>query len=672
MKLLTRAATAFDEFRATVKNSRFGKYTNATVAIATTLAAASVAVFLTYNFIVLTIADRVVQDWEIAHLQPSMPQDPDVVFVAVNEDTLAQFPYRSPVDRGFLNDLLVSLAAKHPKAIGLDMLFDQPTETAKDNALRHTIATLPVPLVVSYVDDPSIEDKEQRVYLDNFVPLRNRVYATLAADQFGTERWIFPGAHDAAGHYIYGFARGINQRLGVHSSNKPVPIVWHGKPGQAIEGNEVGAFKEYPAHVARFLPPAWFQNKIVLVGSDLTLTDLHRTPYNSSPTAPMMPGTMIFAHQVSQLYHHTPSPLAPWTTNLTLALALAAIGGGLGMLHSRLALRIGAGFSVVVIFWIAGAAIYHYTNTMVGLLSPTLALAMNFTVMDSRSGREARQQKKFIQGVFSRYVSPKVVAEILKDPTKALLGGVRREMSYIFTDVANFTTFSETMDSADLARVLNAYFEGLTQIVLKHDGTFDKFIGDAIFAFFNAPVEQADHSERAVRCALDLDEFCEKFRVERVKENLPFGITRVGVHTGTAVVGNFGSQTNFNYTAQGDSVNMASRLEGLNKMFGTRICVSGPARNECRGLTLRPVGSVVLKGKTVPVDVWEPVREGQMTAAFLARYNTAYDKMKDESPEAQSLFEALAREAPGDPCVAFHLKRLREGDKGVTLVMHEK
>ena len=654
------------------KFKNFDQLLTAAIAIASTAAAAAVAVFLVANVMVLTSADLFVQDWEIAHLQPAAAQDPDIVFVAITEDTLQKFPYRSPVDRGFLRDLLTSLAARHPRAIGLDMLFDQPTEQSKDQALHNTLLKFPIPLGVSYTDDPLVVNAEQKAYVDAFLPQRLRVDATLATDQFGTERWIFPGKKDKNGHYMPGFARGLAELAGVKSSNKQVPIVWHGKPGLKIEGQEVGAFAEYPAHFAQFLPTSYFQNKIVLVGSDLSLTDRHRTPFDSAAGVAMMPGTLVFAHSVSQLIHHAHPPAVGWGANLILALALAAIGGGLGMLHSRLGLRVGAGVSVIVMFWIGGAALYHLTNTMVGLVAPTLALAMNFTAMDSRAGREARKQRRFIQGAFSRYVSPKVVDILIKDPSKMSLEGERREMTYIFTDVANFTTFSETMDSRDLARVLNAYFEGLTQIVLRHEGMVDKFIGDAVFAIFNAPVDLPDHAERAVRCALEIDEFGEKFRFDRNAEKLQFGITRIGVHTGASVVGNFGSESRFNYTAQGDAVNTASRLEGLNKMFSTRICISGGTRAECKSISLRPMGSVVLKGKTVPIDVWEPLRPGQMSEAFLERYRAAYAKLEQESPEALSMFESLAKEAPGDPCVAFHLKRLREGDKGVTMVMHEK
>lgn len=648
------------------------KILTAIIAAVSTVGTAIIAQFLVDHVMALSSTDRFVQDWQITHLAPPAPQDPDIVFVAINEDTLAQFPYRSPVDRKFLSDLLTSLAAKHPRAIGLDMLFDQPTEASKDQALRNTLATLKVPLVVSYTDDPGVVNAQQLAYVNAFVPERERVYATLASDQWGTQREIFPGKKNQKGLYIAGFARGLASRVGVQTPDETMTIAWHGKPEQSIEGEEVPAFKEFPAHTAQFLPPAWFQNKIVLVGSDVSLTDRHRTPFSSADGS-QMAGTLVFAHQVSQLVHHVTPPQVTWEVNLLFVLILAAVGGALGMLHYRLGFRVAAAAASIILFWLLiGGMLYHYTNTMIGMIAPTMALAMNFTAMDSRSGRQARQQRKFITNVFSRYVSPKVVAQIMKDPDKAMLGGERREMTYLFTDVANFTTFSETMDSKDLARILNMYFEGLTKIVLKHDGTFDKFIGDAIFAFFNAPMDQADHAELAVKCALDIDDFCEKFRIDRIQENLPFGITRVGIHTGPAVVGNFGSQSNFNYTAQGDSVNMASRLEGLNKMFGTRICCSGPAAKECKTVSLRPVGSVVLKGKTVPVDVFQPLHDGQLSPAYLARYNAAYDKLREESPEALGMFEALARESPGDPCVAFHIKRLREGEKGVTMVMHEK
>lgn len=344
----------------------------------------------------------------------------------------------------------------------------------------------------------------------------------------------------------------------------------------------------------------------------------------------------------------------------------------LGLLTFNLVLRIAALLFILVAFWVGGAMLCVYANTIIGLLAPSVAMVASFSIMDSLSGRDARKERQFIQGAFSRYVSPKVVEALIADPSRMSLEGERREMTYLFTDVANFTTMAEKVDSKELAPLLNGYFEGVTSVVLRHGGMVDKFIGDAVFAIFNAPVDLPDHAEHAVRCAMDIDAFCEDFRKKRNAEGIDLGITRVGVHTGTAIIGNFGSSSRFNYTAQGDAVNVAARLEGLNKQLGTRVCVSGDTKALCHSLAFRPIASVVLKGKGLPVEVWEPLREGAVTALRLERYHAAFGKLRETPDEALALFGELDQESPGDPCVRFHLRRLREGLRGVDLVMTEK
>jgi adenylate cyclase len=208
--------------------------------------------------------------------------------------------------------------------------------------------------------------------------------------------------------------------------------------------------------------------------------------------------------------------------------------------------------------------------------------------------------------------------------------------------------------------------------VLKHDATVSKFEGDAIFVFFNAPVDQPDHAARAVHCALEIDRFAEAFRREQREKDVDFGKTRIGVHTGPAVVGNFGSSKRFAYSASGDAVNTASRLEGVNKQFGTRICVSEATRALCHGIAFRPLGSVVVKGKTVGIAVWEPLHDDGGRAEFFTRYGAAFAKLEGLAPEAIDLFAALNEEDPSDPCVALYLDRLRRGEHGVELVLSDK
>jgi class 3 adenylate cyclase len=419
------------------------------------------------------------------------------------------------------------------------------------------------------------------------------------------------------------------------------------------------------------LPSAWFDNKIVLVGEDLSLIDQKNTPFGTAPDV------VVQANALSQLLraqslHRVPSPFLPWAASYAFVLALALAGALAGETHWPLALRAGTGLTGIVVFWLFGGFVFYFEGLLIGFIAPTLAAVGAFTVMDSLTGREARRQRQFIHSAFASYVSPKLVERLMSDPDRMSFDGERRAMTYLFSDVENFSTMAEGIDSKELPILLNAYLEGMTEIVMKHDGMVDKFIGDSVFAIFNAPVDVANHEELAVRCALAMDEFCEKFRAEQNANGIPFGLTRIGVHSGVAVIGNFGSRARFTYTASGDAVNIASRLEALNKHFGTRFCVSAATAVKCPSIAFRPIAEVVVKGKTIAVDVCEPVRSGQYSDDYLTRYRAAYAKLVEGAPEALALFRALAAERPDDPCVALHLKRMAAGEISNKIVMDEK
>jgi class 3 adenylate cyclase len=200
----------------------------------------------------------------------------------------------------------------------------------------------------------------------------------------------------------------------------------------------------------------------------------------------------------------------------------------------------------------------------------------------------------------------------------------------------------------------------------------NKFIGDAVFAIFGAPLPQPDHASRALACMLEMDAFAEKFVAEQRERGVEFGLTRIGGHTGRAMIGNFGSESRFEYTALGDAVNTAARLEGLNKYFGTRLCVSGSLREQSGERAFRPMGAVVLKGKTESIEVFEPLSAERAGSSFMLRYREAFELLRHGDPRAAALFEALAREEPEDGCVALHLERIKEGRLDAVIVMTDK
>jgi adenylate cyclase len=223
-----------------------------------------------------------------------------------------------------------------------------------------------------------------------------------------------------------------------------------------------------------------------------------------------------------------------------------------------------------------------------------------------------------------------------------------------------------------LVDVLNSYLDETCRIVLEHGGTIDKIVGDALHVMFNAPSDQPDHARRAVRCAIALDKFCQSFVEDQVSQGVAMGITRIGVNTGTTVVGNFGGASRFDYTAHGDAINTAARLESVNKHLGTRLCVSETTRVSCGGVKFRPIGELVLAGKAAPLAVFEPVHDST-DATYFDIYEEAYEKMGDgDNAAALELFEQLSRSNPDDPMVRFHLARLRAGEDGVVIVMAQK
>ena len=200
----------------------------------------------------------------------------------------------------------------------------------------------------------------------------------------------------------------------------------------------------------------------------------------------------------------------------------------------------------------------------------------------------------------------------------------------------------------------------------------ENIVGDALHVMFNAPIVHADHAQRAVAAAVELDTFCQNYSAHQRSLGIDFGLTRIGINTGVTVVGNFGGKDRLEYTAQGDAINIAARLEGANKHLGTRVCISDFTVAQCNGLTFRPIGYLVLKGKSASVKVWEPVGLSDSQNAGYREYLQAYQHLEDGEAIAQEIFEALHNTFENDNLVKFQLNRLRAGESGTTIVLQEK
>jgi len=637
-------------------------------ALAVAAAATIISSFSTQYLTFLSSLENVAGDIRIAALQPPQPQSKDIVIAAINEDTLAQFPYRSPVDRQFIANTLQTLEKKGARMIGVDILFDQPTEEAKDAALKKTLSEMKVPTFVSYSNTPGIVNDEQLAYLNAMVPENMRAGANLATDPFDSSvRWIYPG-QDAKGMPL-GFVRKAAELAGIPTPNKLVEIAW--KPRVDME---TPPFPIYPAHALAVLPNEWFAGKIVLVGAVLSITDRHRTPLAVvSDEDGNMPGIEVQAHGIAQfLEGRKPLRLGiEWTIGVSLLLAL--IGMGIGLLKKGIAFNVVGGIVVLILFWATGMLGFRYVGVpLIPLVAPTLSLALSLWMMDVLIGSAERKQRQFVQGAFSRYVSPAVVGQLVENPESLSISGTRKDVTFIFTDIAGFTTLSEKLTSEKLSEVLNAYLDGACEIILRHEGTIDKFIGDAIMSIFNAPIPQTEHAARAVRCALELDAYAEAFRIKANAEGVPIGVTRIGLHSGPAVVGNFGSHSRMDFTALGDTVNTAARTEGVNKYFGTRICATEEVVGQCKDLPFRPVGDVVLKGKLTAVGLFNPVTEEHAHSEQYRRYMEMYQLLKAEDPAASEAVRQFHQDYPEDPLGEFHFERVEKGLNTALVVMEDK
>lgn len=418
------------------------------------------------------------------------------------------------------------------------------------------------------------------------------------------------------------------------------------------------------------VPEALLRDHILLVGTSAQgLMDLR-----FSPLGGMIPGVEAHAQALEQILAGDYLTRPNWAPGLE---ALGILTGGL--LVGFLGLSAGALLSAaaaaiaLAVTGLGGWYAYSQYSLLLDPVTPGLALLLIFILTSLHHHASSERRQRWVKQAFSRYVSPNLVKHLIDNPGQLELGGSRRKCSFIFTDLAGFTNLMEKLDPSEAVSLLNDYLDNMIRIAFRHEGTLDRIVGDAVAIMFSAPVEQADHHQRALRCALEMHRYASRHAAKANARGIPFGATRIGIHTGEVTVGNFGGTTIFDYRALGDPVNTAARLESVNKQLGTLVCVSKATLAGCPGVVARPVGKLVLKGKTRPLMVYEPVIPEEGEAALPdSDYEVAYQRMALNDPLAPEIFERLAAQRPDDPLVRFHLERLRGGQSGDIIVFTQK
>jgi adenylate cyclase len=251
-----------------------------------------------------------------------------------------------------------------------------------------------------------------------------------------------------------------------------------------------------------------------------------------------------------------------------------------------------------------GFAAGSWVNMSQPVLSASLALFGGVAFQYVFEGREKRKMHK----LFGQYVSPDVYRQLVQNPALARLGGQRRDMTVLFSDIRGFTAVTERGEPEAIVAMLNEYFTSMVDIVFRHHGTLDKFVGDMVMALFSAPLDDPDHPDHAVAAALEMIDELARLNARWKTEGRPELDIGIGINSGPMIAGNIGSEAIMSYTVIGDAVNLASRLESLNKQYGTRIIISDATRRRLRRpCRLRPLGDVIVKGKSQPVAIFEVV-----------------------------------------------------------------
>jgi class 3 adenylate cyclase/CHASE2 domain-containing sensor protein len=438
----------------------------------------------------------------------------------------------------------------------------------------------------------------------------------------------------------------------------------------------------YRAGEVPLLPPEDFRDKYVLFG--LYAPGLYDT--FSTPISSVYPGVGMHITMLDNLLSGDFIRESPRWINLALLFAVSLLITLLSLFPGRAPVSVGAALITLLLIVGGTIAAYHFGNVWVPMAAPVIAVVLSFLISTVYSYVTEGSQKRFIKSAFSRYLSPTVIDQIIADPSQLNLGGEKREMTAIFTDIRSFSTISEALgDPGKLVELLNFYLTRMSDIVLQNGGTIDKYEGDAIIAFFGAPVHTEAHARLACRSAVLMHKAERDINREVLAQGLVTravmdalvrkGIlkspddpnplfTRLGINTGDMVVGNMGTPGKMDYTIMGDAVNLAARLEGINKQYNTGgILISEytMARLDDE-FVLRPLSRVRVVGKSIPIRLYEllDIREDAPPelAAMTEVWGSAFDHYENGNfAAAGNIFKTICKRNPQDRVARLYLDR---------------
>ncbi|NIX75307.1 adenylate/guanylate cyclase domain-containing protein [Microvirga sp. c23x22] len=562
---------------------------------------------------------------------PPRPPQPGAVIVAIDEPSFSEVGQRWPWPRDLHAKLIESLRKAGAKVIAFDIIFAEPSEDEADEKLAEALG----PDVVLAADDVTTP-LDQGIQTTRVNPIDPFLDADVSP---GVTSVDLDG--DAYLRRMPTYADGFAAQALRLSGRAATP------PPEGALIQYFGPSRTYPTvsyyqalDPENFLPPGRFKDQIVLVGlslkaatsADSGTPDSFLTAYTLTDEN-LTAGVEVHATILDNLQHGLYALPAPRLAMAGLVLAAALAAAALS--RRGVSWRTGLVACGSVLFFVLGAwALLRFGRVWA---APALPVAATLTVFGTRFGLDfarERQMRHAVSEAFSRYLSPELVAQLARDPGALKLGGERRNLSILFCDVRGFTTLSEKLkDSPErLTSLINRLLDPLSEAVLAEGGTIDKYMGDCVMAFWNAPLPTPDHALRAVRASLRMMEAVTELNGVLRKEQgdtAPVFAVGVGINTGDCVVGNVGSRWRYDYSVLGDAVNLASRLESLSKEYGVSL-ILGPATAEAvrNHYVLIELDRIAVRGRATESAIFTVVAPAvERTAPMIADLETLHPRL---------------------------------------------
>lgn len=652
----------------------------------------------------------------------------DIVIVEVSEESLRSLPDQWPWPRSYYARLARNLKAAGAAVVGLDIILTGPDaySSANDDELRNAIKETGIVVLAGKLDAEHSAYQvasERQTFSNQFYPIDRALgLVNIRNDPDGVYRryspyWeqVFTGAdrNDTLRMPTFGFAvlnkyfhlppgtTAENRQTTFEYALRSIPKYdassfltnYQGPSGtfrrvkfvdviddasfttreEEESGQQINTFSDQQFG---YLYDGTFKDKIVLVGStnpedhDLFPVSIAAGIHKGDN---LMYGVEIHANVIETVLRgNFLTRQSGLLEILTIVLCVFITFFATSWLRSMRTGRhaglelLSAGFAVLAIIGALAAALELFAsyNYVTATVSPVVAILSGYFASTAFDFVTERKQRMLIKSMFSTYVNPVVVEELIANPSKLRLGGERKQLTVLFSDIEGFTTLSERMDPELLVSLLNEYLSAMAGIVFKHNGTLDKYEGDAVMAFWGAPVQDEQHALHACECALEMQNTLARIRAEWQRDGKPQFFARIGVNTGEMIVGNMGGEEKFDFTVIGDAVNIASRLEGANRYYKTEIIIGETTYEAVKDrLLCRELDLVTVRGRSVPLRTYELLGADHHgdhdTRQFVTLYQEGLRLFRSRHwSAAQQAFSEARKLRPADCATNLHLSRI--------------